>query len=71
MFVIEDFTGLSEGERVASEGLVSRCPRCGRNGIRHSSCGAVWFVHTQLSRILAEGMRVEPTDCCTSESNVA
>ena len=58
MILIEDFTTVPEGCRVASEGLVTRCPRCGRNGIRHALCGAVWFVH------------VQPSDCCTSERNV-
>lgn len=71
MVLIEDFTMVPEGTRVASEGSVTRCPRCGRNGIRRSRYGAVWFVHVQVARMLPDGLRVEPEDCCTPEMSVA
>ncbi len=66
MISIQDFTELLEGSLVAGDGLVSRCPRCGRNGVRrYRFNGTVRFVHVQTARMCSDGMRVEPEDCCT------
>jgi hypothetical protein len=65
MVVIEDFTKLSEGVRIPSEGHVSRCPQCGRNGLKRvRRDGTARFVHVQTSQIFGDGMRTEPSDCC-------
>ena len=65
MLVVEDFTRLSEGMTVVSEGSVTRCPRCGRNGIRQAAVdGGATFLHVQTSVILGDGMRTDPQDCC-------
>lgn len=66
MLVIEDFTKLCEGVRIPSEGRVTRCPDCGRNGVRRTrSDGTVRFVHIQTSQVFGDGMRTETADGCT------
>jgi hypothetical protein len=69
MLVIQDFTKLSEGITVPSEGRVSRCPKCGRNGIERRPDGPagpiVTFLHVQASRLFGDGMLTEPEDCCS------
>ena len=65
MLVVEDFTRFLVGMTVALEGSVTRCPRCGRNGIAQSSPdGDSTFLHVQTSLILGDGMRTDPQDCC-------
>jgi hypothetical protein len=72
MMSIQDFTELVEGTLVAGDGLVCRCPRCGRNGVRRFRFdGTVRFVHVQAARMCSDGMRVEPEDCCTLPENTA
>lgn len=71
MLVIQDFTKLSEGMTVPSEGRVSRCPKCGRNGIERRPGLAdpiVTFLHVQASRLFGDGMLTEPEDCCALPS---
>lgn len=71
MLVIQDFTKLSEGMTVPSEGRVSRCPKCGRNGIERRLGLAdpiVTFLHVQASRLFGDGMLTEPEDCCSLAS---
>ncbi|MFN2385987.1 MAG: hypothetical protein ABR576_06840 [Thermoanaerobaculia bacterium] len=68
MIVIQDFTKLSEGITVPSEGRVSRCPKCGRNGIERRPGPVeplVTFLHVQASRLFGDGMLTEPADCCS------
>lgn len=67
MVVIQDFTKLDEGVDVPLEGLVARCPRCGRNGIERTPPmgGTVLFLHVQTSRLFGDGMLTEPQDCCS------
>jgi hypothetical protein len=67
MLVIQDFTKLSEGITVPSEGKVGRCPRCGRNGIERKPMAGdvVTFLHVQTSRLFGDGMLTEPQDCCS------
>jgi hypothetical protein len=66
MIVFEDFTGLEEGTLAPGEGRVCRCPLCGRIGIRRPRHdGSVRFVHVQTTRMLSDGLSVEPADCCT------
>lgn len=64
MILIEDFTQLPEGSRVAGEGRVARCPLCGQNGIQRSRYGKARFIHVQVARMLSDGLRVEPEDYC-------
>ena len=65
MITIEDFTLLPEGFADAAEGPVSRCPRCGRNGVVKHPEGAVSYcIHAEISELLCDGMLTEPTDCC-------
>jgi hypothetical protein len=72
MIVIQDFTKLSEGITVPSEGRVSRCPKCGRNGVERRPGGpaapVVTFLHIQASRLFGDGMLTEPEDCCSLSS---
>jgi hypothetical protein len=66
MIVVEDFTKLSVGVRVPTDGRVTRCPRCSRNGVRRKRLdGTIRYVHVQTSEILGDGLRTEPSDCCT------
>jgi hypothetical protein len=65
MMSIEDFTQLPEGSVVFLEGTVSRCPRCGRNGILKAlDDTAPCCIHAEESTLLCDGMLTEPTDCC-------
>lgn len=66
MTSVEDFTGLALGAEVALEGRVSRCFRCGRNGIeqRRGEGPSYYVIHVQTSRVLGDGMRTEPSDFC-------
>ena len=61
MVVLEDLTRIS----AIQAGYVERCPRCGRTGIeQHAADGASVVVHSEISEVLGDGMRVEPQDCC-------
>jgi hypothetical protein len=61
MVVLEDFTKMSAGE----SGYVERCRRCGRPGMEeHFTHGEPVVIHSQISQVLGDGMRVEPQDCC-------
>jgi hypothetical protein len=61
---VDDFTRLERGEYLP-EGRVTRCPLCGRNGIeQHLEDGAFYFLHTQSSEVLCDGLITEPTDAC-------
>ncbi len=66
MTSVEDFTGLALGADVALEGRVSRCSRCGRNGIEQGrgEATAYYVVHKQTSRVFGDGMLTEPSDFC-------
>ena len=65
MISIEDFTESPEGEFVAESGSISRCPLCGRHGLRRvRSDGSIRFVHVESLRMYADGLRVEPEDSC-------
>jgi hypothetical protein len=66
MLVTEDFTKLAEGVRIPTDGVVTRCPRCGRNGVRRKRLdGTIRYVHVQISQMLGDGLRAEPADSCT------
>jgi hypothetical protein len=66
MLVIEDFTKLPEGVRVPTDGVVTGCPRCGRNGVRRPRPdGSVRYVHVQTSELFGDGLRTEAADACT------
>jgi hypothetical protein len=66
MLVIEDFTKLQVGVRVPTDGVVTSCPRCGRNGVRRARPdGSVRYVHVQTSELFGDGLRTEPADSCT------
>jgi hypothetical protein len=61
----ENFTTLSEGRMVPLEGLIVRCPRCGRNGVLERPQAASPFcLHKQETELCSDGMRSEPTDLC-------
>ena len=64
---LEDFTGFSSEEtHVTKDGSVTRCPACGRNGLRRQRFdGTIRFVHVETACMFADGLRVEPVDCCT------
>ena len=68
MVVLEDFTVARAGDDIPAEGPATCCPRCGRAGIAQGSEEGPIFVHSQLSEILGDGMRVEPQDCCVLPS---
>jgi hypothetical protein len=64
MFV-EDFTNLSVGCCLPGEGVIERCPHCGRNGIEeHPNMSEAHFVHVQGSEMLPDGLLTEELDCC-------
>jgi hypothetical protein len=66
MISLEDFTGFPEGTPIVKDGLIRRCPICGRNGQRRQRFGgAIRFVHVEAARMFADGLLVEPVDCCT------
>ena len=66
MVVIEDFTKLPVGARVPTDGPVSECPRCGRNGVQRTRLdGSTRWVHVQTTELFGDGLRSEPADCCT------
>ena len=65
MMTIEDFTQLPEGSVVLLEGTVSRCPRCGRNGVLKSGDDTKpCCIHAEETTLFSDGMRTDPTDCC-------
>jgi hypothetical protein len=66
MTSVEDFTTLPPGADVALEGRVSRCGRCGRNGIEQGrgEGPSYYVIHVQVSRVLGDGMLTEPSDFC-------
>ncbi len=68
MIHIEDFTKLAPGVKIALEGCVGRCPRCGRNGVAQNlGDGTAYVVHIQTSQVLGDGMLTEPSDYCFLE----
>jgi len=64
MPVLEDFTVLMPGAEVAGEGLVERCPRCGRNGVRERVDGQTKLLHAWAMELMSDGLLVIPEDCC-------
>ncbi len=65
MISVEDFTEFTEGTFIAEDGIIDRCPRCGRAGLRRErAVGTVRFVHVESARMFADGLRVEPEDFC-------
>jgi hypothetical protein len=64
MVVLEDFTRVSSRQD-GLEGYVEECRRCGRPGFeeRFAEREPV-VIHSQISEVLGDGMRVEPQDCC-------
>ncbi len=64
MVVLEDFTMAPAGADIPAEGQATCCPRCGRPGIEQGSEEGPIFVHSQVSEVLGDGMRMEPQDCC-------
>jgi hypothetical protein len=65
MVVLEDFTRTSGIHNSPGEGFVEHCRRCGRSGFeQHFPHGEPIVVHSQISEVLGDGMRVEPQDCC-------
>lgn len=65
MISIEDFTEFDQGIMIAEDGLIDRCPRCGRNGLRRPRAdGTIRFVHLESRRMFADGLRVESEDSC-------
>ena len=64
MITSDDFTTLPEGFRVAAEGVVVRCPVCGRNGIVETEPCGPRCVHAEKTTVLADGMLIELIDCC-------
>jgi hypothetical protein len=65
MVVLEDFTKIPQGCDVP-DGHVRPCPRCGRSGVEGpSEEGIPLFVHSQVSEVIGDGMRVELQDCCS------
>lgn len=63
MVELEDFTAFAVGSD-GPEGRVGCCPECGRNGVRHQELDGTFYVHTQASEVLSDGMLTEPRDCC-------
>jgi hypothetical protein len=65
MVVLEDFTRVSARQNIPLEGYVEQCRRCGRPGVEERFAdGEPLVIHSQISEILGDGMRVEPQDCC-------
>jgi hypothetical protein len=65
MVVLEDFTRVSARQGGPFEGYVEQCPRCGRPGVEECFAdGEPVVIHSQISEVLGDGMRVEPQDCC-------
>lgn len=73
MTSIEDFTRLALGADVALEGRVSRCSRCGRNGIEQGrgEGPSYYVIHVQTSRVFGDGMLTEPRDYCVLPESAA
>jgi hypothetical protein len=63
MVLLEDFTGFAAGSD-CPDGRVSRCPKCGRNGVEHDEPDGLFCIHVQASEVLSDGMLTEPRDCC-------
>ena len=69
MITIDDFTLLPEGSRNTPDGTVVRCPLCGRNGIVvHPDQAGSYCIHAEESELQCDGMRTDPTDCCSLPS---
>jgi hypothetical protein len=64
MITAEDFTLLPEGRAGTAELTVVACPCCGRHGVLEPEARGVLCVHAETTTVLADGMLVEPTDCC-------
>lgn len=70
MISVDDFTFFPFGFEVPLEGRIEICPTCGRNGIEeHPACGQPHFLHRQITETFGDGMRTDPTDCCTLPEN--
>jgi hypothetical protein len=63
MITTEDFTLFPEG-RLPADTTVVTCPCCGRHGVLEWEAKRVLCVHSETTTVLADGMLVEPTDCC-------
>jgi hypothetical protein len=62
---LEDFTLFPRGREAPFGGRIETCPRCGRNGVEERpECGNPQFVHRQISRVFADGMRTEALEAC-------
>jgi len=66
MPIVEDLTVLTAGSD-AAEGLVERCPRCGRNGVRERLDGEAKFLHAFSMELMSDGLLIVPEDCCPAE----
>lgn len=64
MTTVEDFTRMRPGTKVANEGEVTLCSKCGRPGIEHHDPAEDYFCHVQTTEILPDGMLTEVCDCC-------
>jgi hypothetical protein len=62
MVLLEDFTAFAIGS--GPDGRVGSCPECGRNGVPLEEPDGIFYVHTQASEVLSDGMLTEPRDCC-------
>ena len=63
MILLEDFTTFAVGSD-GPDGDVGCCPECGRNGVPLEEPDGTFYVHTQASEVLSDGMLIEPRDCC-------
>ena len=63
MVILEDFTAFAVGCD-GPNGRVACCPECGRNGVPLEEPDGIFYVHTQASEVLSDGMLTEPRDCC-------
>ncbi len=62
---LEDFTLFPRGREVPFGGRIETCPTCGRNGVEERpECGNPQFVHRQISRVFADGMRTDALEAC-------
>jgi hypothetical protein len=64
MITIQDFTLLPEGPSLGFDGPVVTCPCCGRHGVLEAEAQRTLCVHSETTAVLADGMLIEPTDCC-------
>jgi hypothetical protein len=64
MITARDFTLLPEGPSLSCGGPVVTCPCCARHGVLETEAQRTLCVHSETTTVLADGMLVEPTDCC-------